>query len=258
MKILITNDDGYEAKGIHTLVHIMKKFGDVTVVAPKTHHSGMSMAISLGLKPLGFRDLGIIDGAQWMYLDGTPASCAKFAIDEVFKDGLPDVVLSGINHGSNASTAMWYSGTIGAAREGALGGVPAFAVSLANLHEDADFSVVEHFFPAIFEKLMANLPKDKIVVYNVNFPDLPPEQIRGIRSTTQGREMWVNEFVPVEPSGRREGEAYYVMAGDVVPLSNNPVNSDNWAEDNGYISITPHSLDNTDMDEYRRLSELFK
>ncbi|MBP5173282.1 MAG: 5'/3'-nucleotidase SurE [Bacteroidales bacterium] len=257
MKILLTNDDGYQAKGIHALAHIMKRFGDVTVVAPKTHHSGMSMAISLGLKPLGFRDLGIIDGAQWMYLDGTPASCAKFAIDEVFKDGLPDVVISGINHGSNASTAMWYSGTIGAAREGALGGVPAFAVSLNNLHEDADFSVVEQLFPAIFEKLMANLPKDKIVVYNINFPDLPADKISGVRMTTQGVEKWVNEFVPVDPSERAEGEAYYVMAGDVVPLPDNPECSDNWAEDHGYISITPHSLNNTDMDEYRRLSQLF-
>ncbi|MBR3500707.1 MAG: 5'/3'-nucleotidase SurE [Bacteroidales bacterium] len=257
MKILITNDDGYQAKGIHALAHIMKRFGEVTVVAPKTHHSGMSMAISLGLRPLGFRDLGIIDGTQWYYLDGTPASCAKFAIDEVFKDGLPDVILSGINHGSNASTAMWYSGTIGAAREGALGGVPSIAVSLNNLHEDADFSVVEQLFPAIFEKLMANLPKDKILVYNVNFPDLPADQIRGVRSTTQGREKWVNEFVPVAPSDRQEGEAYYVMAGDVVPLDDNPENSDNWAEDNGYISITPQSLDNTDMDEYRRLLEIF-
>ncbi|MBR6458055.1 MAG: 5'/3'-nucleotidase SurE [Bacteroidales bacterium] len=274
MKILLTNDDGYQAKGLQTLVRVMKKFGEVTVVAPKKHQSGMSMAISIGLKPLAFKDLGVVDGVRWMYLDGTPASCAKFAMDEVFKDGKPDVVISGINHGLNSSTAMWYSGTIGAAREGALGGSPSIAVSLDNLSADADFTVVEQLFPAIFEKLMANIPEGRPIIYNVNFPNLPADKVRGVKIATQGSESWVNEFVPYDPElleqygllfgstahdvpEPEDGEVYYMMAGDLVPSPLNDENTDNRVTEAGYVAITPHSLDNTDWEAVDRLSKLF-
>ena len=273
MKILLTNDDGYRAKGLQALVRIMKRYGEVTVVAPKKHQSGMSMAISLGLKPLAFRDLGETDGVRWMYLDGTPSSCAKFAMDEVFKDFKPDVVISGINHGLNSSTAMWYSGTIGAAREAALDGSLSIALSLDNLSKDADFSVVEELFPAIFEKLMANLPKGGDVFYNINFPDLPADKIRGVRVAVQGRESWINEFVPYDPElleqygllfgttahdvpEPEDGEVYYMMAGELVPSPENGERTDNRLNEAGYISITPHSLDNTHMDEFNRLSKI--
>lgn len=275
MKILLTNDDGYKSKGLQALVRIMKKYGEVTVVAPKKHQSGMSMAISLGLKPLAFKDLGMIDGVRWMYLDGTPASCAKFAMDEVFKDGKPDVVISGINHGVNSSTAMWYSGTIGAAREGALGGSQAFALSLDNLSPEADFTVVEELFPAVFEKLMANLPKGRSVIYNVNFPNLPADKIRGVKVATQGRESWINEFVPYDPElleqygllfgssahdvpEPEEGEVYYMMAGELVPSPLNGEDTDNRLIEEGFIAITPQCMDNTDTDDYRRLSKIFE
>ena len=273
MKILITNDDGYQAKGLQALVRIMKNYGEVTVVAPKKHQSGMSMAISLGLKPLAHKDLGLIDGVRWMYLDGTPSSCAKFAMDEVFKDEKPDVVISGINHGLNSSTAMWYSGTIGAAREAALDGSLSIALSLDNLSKEADFSVVEELFPAIFEKLMANRPKGSDVFYNINFPDLPADKIRGVKVAVQGRESWINEFVPYDPElleqygllfgttahdvpEPEEGDVYYMMAGELVPSPENGERTDNRLTEAGYISITPHSLDNTDMDEFNRLSKI--
>ena len=274
MKILLTNDDGYQAKGIQALARIMKKYGEVTVVAPKKHQSGMSMAISLGLKPVAVKDLGIKDGVRWVYVDGTPASCAKFAIDVVFADAKPDVVISGINHGLNSSTAMWYSGTIGAAREGALGGAQALAVSLDNLSPDADFTVVEQLFPAIFEKLMANLPKGRSVIYNINFPDLPADKIRGVKVATQGRESWVNEFLPYDAelleqygllfgdtrtgiAKGEEGETLYMMAGEVVASSDNDESTDNRANEEGYIAITPQSMDNTDLEDYNRLNGIF-
>ena len=120
MRILITNDDGYQAKGIKVLAEIMKQFGEVTVIAPKNHQSGMSMAVSLGFKQIAHKDLG--DG--WHYVDATPASCVKFGLNTMFLDNYPDVVVSGINHGSNASTASCYSGTLGAAMEGALNTIP--------------------------------------------------------------------------------------------------------------------------------------
>ena len=274
MKILLVNDDGYKAKGINALAKIMKQFGEVTVLAPKTHQSGTSMAISLGPKPIAYKDLGIIDGVRWMYLDGTPASCAKFALDVVFADSKPDVVISGINHGSNASTAMWYSGTVGAAREAALDGSVGIAVSLDNLHPDADFSVVEELFPDVFRKLVANLPQGRKVIYNINFPDLPASEIKGVRVATQGYECWVNEFVPYDlaffkslnlaagaPAGLyrdvEEGEVLYMMAGEVCPSPDNDGTTDNRLGEQGYITITPQQFDNTDMEDYHRLSKIF-
>ena len=101
MRILITNDDGYQAKGIKVLAEIMKQFGEVTVIAPKHHQSGMSMAVSLGFKQIAHKDLG----EGWHYVDATPASCVKFGLNTMFLDNFPDVVVSGINHGSNAATA---------------------------------------------------------------------------------------------------------------------------------------------------------
>lgn len=261
-RILVTNDDGYQAKGIAALVEILKSFGEVTVVAPKQHQSGMSMAVSLGWKPVAVKDLGMIDGAHWIYVDGTPASAAKYAVDVVFKDNLPDLVVSGINHGSNASTAMWYSGTIGAAREAALARIPAVAVSLDNMHRDADFSAVEELFPSILQTLIDNFPKDKSLVYNVNFPDVSASEIKGVRVCTQGVEKWVDEFVTPEQLDMdiqvelEEGETVYFMAGDVVPDPANNDLTDNYANDHGYIAITPQSMDNTDMEEFGRLSKL--
>ena len=270
MKILLTNDDGYQAKGLQALVRIMKNYGEVTVVAPKKHQSGMSMAISLGLKPLAHKDLGMIDGVRWMYLDGTPASCAKFAMDEVFKDEKPDVVISGINHGFNSSTAMWYSGTIGAAREAALDGSLSIALSLDNLSKDADFSVVEELFPAIFEKLMANLPKGCDVFYNINFPNRPAEQIKGIKTGRMGYAHWEREYrdygeflresgyVPSEEDCRyvarlEPDERLYVMAGDFTDNGDNPADADHLLLEQGYVVVTPQNIDNTDKAEIQRL-----
>ena len=141
MRILITNDDGYQAKGIKVLVEIMKQFGEVTVIAPKSHQSGMSMAVSLGFKQIAHKNLG--DG--WHYVDATPASCVKFGLNTMFEDNYPDVVVSGINHGSNASAASCYSGTLGAAEEAALNGIPAIGVSLDTLHPAEDFSEISAY-----------------------------------------------------------------------------------------------------------------
>ena len=124
MKILVTNDDGYTAKGLHTLVETLLPYGEITVVAPKKPQSGMSMAVSMGLRPIAVRRLGKAEDADWWYLDGTPASCIKFGIDNIFHPQMPDLVVSGINHGSNAATAALYSGTLGAAMEGAVNGIP--------------------------------------------------------------------------------------------------------------------------------------
>ncbi len=118
MKILITNDDGIHAKGLAALVDVLKHYGELTIVAPKHAQSGMSMAVTMGYKPIAVKHLAErIPGQDWWYLDGTPASCIKYGIDNVLFPERPDLVVSGVNHGSNAATASIYSGTIGAAME---------------------------------------------------------------------------------------------------------------------------------------------
>ena len=143
MRILVSNDDGYQARGIRSLVEALRQFGELTIVAPKSAQSGMSMAVSMGFKPIAVKHLYDLPGEDWWYLDGTPASCIKFGIDNIFWPAKPDLVVTGINHGNNAATATLYSGTIGAAMEGALYGIPAIGVSLDTFDEDADFSAVE-------------------------------------------------------------------------------------------------------------------
>lgn len=271
MRILITNDDGYQAKGIQVLAGIMKKYGDVTVIAPKTHQSGMSMAVSLGFKQIAHKDLG----EGWHYVDATPASCVKFGLNTMFLDNFPDVVVSGINHGSNASNASCYSGTLGAAEEAALNGIPAIGVSLDSLHPDADFSGVEKYFGEIFEKLMANLPTEKYgIYYNVNFPDIPADQIKGFKVGYQGKGRWIREFkewdvkhyakygLTPEMLGQssnpvlEEGEDLYMMVGDFEDDSRNTAEADHRLVQNGYVSIVAHNVDCTDYEETERLKQI--
>ena len=271
MRILITNDDGYQAKGLKVLVKIMKRFGDVTVIAPKHHQSGMSMAVSLGFRQIAHKNLG--DG--WHYIDATPASCVKFGLNTIFKDNFPDVVVSGINHGSNAATAACYSGTLGAAAEAALNGIPAIGVSLCTLHPDADFSAVENYFGDIFSTLMKDYPKKHGVYYNVNFPAIPTSDIKGVKVGTQGLGRWVREFqewdvkhyskygITPELLGQNsnpaieEGEELYMMVGDFVDDDRNTSDADHWLVKNGYVSIVAHNIDSTDHEETKRLSTVF-
>ena len=273
MRILITNDDGYQAKGIHVLSKIMQKYGEVIVIAPKTHQSGMSMAVSLGFKQIAHKDLG----NGWHYVDATPASCVKFGLNTMFLGDFPDVVVSGINHGSNAATASCYSGTLGAAEEAALNGIPAIGVSLDTLHPDADFSAVEKHFGEIFETLMSNLPQDRYgVYYNVNFPDIPASEIRGVRVGYQGKGRWVREFkewdvkhyakygLTPEMLGQssspvlEEGEDLYMMVGDFEDDPRNTAEADHLLVKNGYISVVAHNVDCTDYEEYERLKNLME
>ena len=270
MRILITNDDGYQAKGIQVLANIMKKYGEVTVIAPKTHQSGMSMAVSLGFKQIAHKDLG----NGWHYVDATPASCVKFGLNTIFLNQFPDVVVSGINHGSNASTASCYSGTLGAAAEAALNGIPAIGVSLDDFHVDADFSAIEKYFGDIFEKLMSERTGKFGVYYNVNFPSIPVKEIKGIRVGYQGKGRWVREFqawdvnfyekygLTPELLGQssnpvlEEGEDLYMMVGDFLDDPRNNSEADHRLVKKGYISVVAHNLDCTDYEETKRLTVL--
>ena len=270
MRILVTNDDGYDAKGLLTLVRILRGYGDVTVVAPKRPQSGMSMAVTMGFKPIAVKHLSEKEGADWWYLDGTPASCIKFGIDNVLAPARPDLVVSGINHGSNAATAAIYSGTIGAAMEGAVNGIPALGVSLDTFNPDADFSGVEALLPQILDKLLPQMGGRYGTFFNINFPDLPAADIRGIRPTRMGYAHWEHEYqdygrflselgrIPSEEDCRyvarlEPDEDLYVMAGDFTDNGNNPADADHLLLDQGYVTITPQNIDNTATAELNRL-----
>jgi 5'-nucleotidase len=213
---------------------------------------------------------------EWHYVDATPASCVKFGLNTMFLGNYPDVVVSGINHGSNAATASCYSGTLGAAAEAALNGIPAIGVSLDTLHPDADFSAVEKYFGDIFQKLMAELPQKHGIYYNVNFPDIPAEEIKGVKVGNQGRGRWVREFkewdarhyakygLTPEMLGQssnpvlEEGEDLYMMVGDFEDDATNTPEADHLLVANGYISVVAHNIDCTDYCETDRLNTIFK
>ncbi len=267
MNILITNDDGYQAKGIKVLTELMKQKGNVRVIAPKTHQSGMSMAVSLGLKQIAYKEISNQPGEIWSYLDATPASCVKFGVNMIYQQEKLDVVVSGINHGSNASSASCYSGTLGAAQEGALCGILSIGVSLDNLHPDADFSAVEKFFPEIYDKILALHSGKYGIFYNINFPSVPAEEIKGVRVGYQGKGRWIKEFREWNPDAFKkygltpemlgqssvpnleEGEELYVMVGEFLEDPNNTNLADHRLNNDGYISIVVHNLDTTDYEE---------
>ncbi|MBQ9462977.1 MAG: 5'/3'-nucleotidase SurE [Bacteroidales bacterium] len=271
MRILITNDDGYRARGIQSLIKAVRPLGELTVIAPKTVQSGMSMAVTMGYKPIAVKHLKTLPGEDWWYLDGTPASCIKFGIDNILHPLKPDLVISGINHGSNAATASNYSGTVGAAMEGAINGIPSIAVSLDDFSHDADFSAVEQILPGILEKLIPNFSPRFGTSYNINFPNLPADKIKGVKAARMGIIHWEKEYLPygkdfLDSRGHTPstsdleyvkaalpGEDFYVMAGDIVENPGNLPDADHRLMSEGFVVVTPLNLDHTDTTELDRL-----
>jgi len=270
MRILITNDDGIGAKGLQTLVKVLRPFGELLIVAPKVAQSGMSMAVTMGLKPIAVKKVSETPGESWWYLDGTPASCVKYGIDNILFPLKPDLVVSGINHGANAATASVYSGTIGAAMEGAVNGIPSIGVSLDSFDHDADFSPVEAFLPVILKKLIPNMSTRFGEFYNVNFPAVPVAAVKGVRVGRMGMVHWEREYRDYEeflsergllmrPEDRAyvesavQGEEIVVMAGDLTDNGGNPADADHLLLADGWIVVTPENVDNTDVSEIDRL-----
>ncbi|TAJ11412.1 5'/3'-nucleotidase SurE [Marinilabiliaceae bacterium JC017] len=237
---LITNDDGIKAGGIKALVEMVRPIGDVVVVAPNQSYSGMSHAITVSV-PLYVKEVVNEDGLLVYKVNGTPADCIKLAVRTLL-DRKPDYILSGINHGSNSSASVHYSGTLGGAREGALNGIPSIGFSLLNYSYEADFSKAMPFARHVLSYVIKNgLPEGTFL--NVNFPD--GDSLKGIKVCRQAKGKWVEEFIErKDPRQRR----YFWLTGHFKNLEPQATDTDEYALENRYVSVVPCSIDITDND----------
>lgn len=237
--ILITNDDGITAPGIRSLIKIMNELGDVVVVAPDSPQSGMGHAVTLNAT-LHCEPIHIDDCPQKEYTcSGTPVDCVKIARHEVLKR-TPDLCVSGINHGSNSSINVIYSGTMSAAVEAGIEGVPAIGFSLLDYSWEADFEQARDYVKKIAANVLENgLPKG--VVLNVNIPNLKQKAIKGIKTCRQARARWIEEF---DKRTSPQGRTYYWMTGKFMN-EDTGTDTDEWALANGYISVVPIKFDLT-------------
>jgi 5'-nucleotidase len=238
--ILVSNDDGITAKGIRALVEIMSELGRVVVVAPDSPQSGMGHAITIH-SPLKVRRSYVFEGIEAYEVSGTPADCVKLAKFHLFPNSTPDLVVSGINHGSNTSISVLYSGTMSAAIEGAIEGLPSIGFSLCNYSDEADFSHVRSHVKFIAQQVLEK-GLAKFTALNVNFPAQRENQpLKGIRICRQARAKWQEKFDErTDPYGRK----YLWLAGDFVNHDRGE-DTDEWAIANNYTSVVPCSFDLT-------------
>ena len=239
--ILVTNDDGITAPGLRMLVSIMKTIGHVVVVAPDSPQSGMGHAITLD-STLYLKKLTIdldSDGIDEYSCSGTPADCVKLALQELLPKK-PDICVSGINHGSNSSINVIYSGTMSAAIEAGIEGIPAIGFSLCDYTWEADFSQARDFiFTIVTEALKNGIPKGTVL--NVNIPKLKTSKIKGIKICRQAKANWKEKF---DKRTNPMGKDYYWLTGEFELLDNGE-DTDEWALANGYISVVPTHFDLT-------------
>lgn len=238
--ILVTNDDGMFAPGIKKLIKIAQGFGEVIVVAPDSPQSGKGHAVTLD-QPIRLHRVELFDGIEAYECSGTPVDCVKLAKNVVFKDRNIDLCVSGINHGSNASINILYSGTMSAAMEASLEGIDSIGFSHVDYSFESDMDAAKKYI----EQIIAYVLEKKLSHYrllNVNIPNLSEDDIKGVRVCRQSPGHWVEEFqVGQDP----RGEEYYWLTGKFVS-DNMDTDTDLWALNNGYISIVPSLHDLTD------------
>ncbi len=238
--ILISNDDGVHAKGLQNLISVAKEFGDVFVVAPEKGESGMSHAISIK-NPLRISKLKDEEGLTVYSCSGTPVDTIKLALDKLINRS-PDLILSGINHGSNAAISLIYSGTLGAAREGAINGIPSIGFSVTDHDKDADFEPSKKYIRQIIKDVIKNgLSKD--IFLNVNIPNVSEDKINGIKICTQTNGIWKQEY---EQRTDPHGGTYFWLTGYFDNYEPNNEQTDEWALNNNYVAIVPVKLDSTE------------
>ena len=235
--ILVVNDDGITAPGIKNLLEAVQEFGNVVVVAPDGPQSGMGHAITIG-KPLRFDKVDLYPGVEMYKCSGTPVDCVKLAVNKIFKGKKPDLCVSGINHGLNNSINVIYSGTMSAAVEGAIEGIPSVGFSLDDYTQEADFSHCKKYIKTICQQVLEHgLPAATLL--NVNFPQ--GADLKGIKICRQANAKWAEEFDERKDPYERP---YYRLTG-VFQNNDKGEDTDVWALEHGYVSVVPVQFDLT-------------
>lgn len=236
--ILVVNDDGITAPGISALVSAMKELGEVVVVAPDSPQSGMGHAITVN-KPLRLQQVHHFGDSKAFQCSGTPVDCVKVAVDKIMHRH-PDLCVSGINHGSNSSINIIYSGTMSAAVEASLEGIPSAGFSLLDFRLEADFGASAYYAQYIARQILQyGIPKNTLL--NVNIPKLKLDEIRGMKISRQAQAKWDEEYIErKDPMGR----PYYWLTGKFVNYDHGQ-DTDEWALANGYVSVVPVQYDLT-------------
>ena len=237
--ILVTNDDGITAPGMRALIEVMKGLGEVVVVAPDKPQSAMGHAITIN-NTLFINKISAVNSEVVEYsCSGTPVDCVKMAVSEILHRK-PDLCVSGINHGSNSSINVIYSGTMSAAVEAGIEGIPAIGFSLQDFGWNADFEPTKKFVKTIASQVLSKGLPDGVLL-NVNFPKLPEDQIKGIKVCRQAKASWKESF---DKRQTPHGRDYYWLTGEFVNEDKGE-DTDEWALEHGYISLVPVQFDLT-------------
>jgi 5'-nucleotidase len=252
MRILLTNDDGINAHGLDVLEEIARTLSDdIWVVAPETDQSGVSHSLSLN-DPLRLREIG----PRRFAVKGTPTDCVIIGTRHIIPDGRPDLVLSGVNRGRNAAEDVTYSGTVAGAIEGTVLGIPSFALSqayAAATRKDPHWDTARKFAPDLIRRVLADgMPRDVFV--NINFPDCPPQDVKGVAVTSQGKRN--QELLRIEPRYDGRGNPYYWIAFERAPLPSQRDGTDLSALADNHIAVTPLRLNMTDDPFMTRLAAI--
>ena len=236
--ILVTNDDGITAPGLQALAEGMSELGDIVVVAPDSPQSGMGHAITIN-NLLRLDAVRVHDEQKWYQCSGTPVDCVKIAIDKILHRK-PDLCVSGVNHGSNSSINVIYSGTMSAAMEGAIEGIPSIGFSLLDYSLAADFAGAKKYAKKIAQNVLEfGMPHGALL--NVNIPRLSANAIKGVKICRQAMAKWEEEFDErLDPNKRK----YYWLTGKFINYDNGE-DTDEWALKNGYVSVVPVQFDFT-------------
>ena len=248
--ILVTNDDGMFAPGIKALVEVASEFGEVVVVAPDSPQSGQGHAITL-TEPLRLNQVDVFKGIDAYECSGTPVDCVKLAKSIVLKGRNIDLCVSGINHGSNASINIIYSGTMSAAMEASVEGIPSIGFSYLDYSFEADFSTPRYFARYLIQHFLES-GFGKATLLNVNIPAIPIHEVKGVKICRQAEGNWNEEFVEAKDP---RGQSYYWMTGEFI-LESEDEESDIWALKHGYVSVVPSMHDLTDHEAITSLKEL--
>lgn len=251
-QILISNDDGVNAEGIKVIAKVMQAYGHVTVVAPDRERSGHSHSITTKL-PLRASKLSEESNLSVYSLDGTPVDCIKWALERLYSDSYPDIVISGINKGANVGQDIFYSGTIGAAREASLYGIPAISISAGrDKNEKVDFAWIEASIEALMPKLLnIDIPQNHIL--NVNIPSVLPSEVKGVKVV----EMDIaHKRFDFKDYADTKGHPVYWM-NSLYQTSTGSTQSDHFYVKEGYVTVSPINVSASAREMLSQLNEIF-